>query len=133
MFDPSYGTPSPERGPRHVDPGYESDDSDSTIDAPDPYRRRDRYPLRHRASSTRPPAPASSFAASRADPYSSTLHHRSHPGPIGTARDSDSESTIELPPRFDAQGHHLSGSEDESLMGHMGQFLSGIPNVFSWQ
>ena len=87
------------------DPGYETDDSDSTIDLPHPHR--DRHRGRH--SSSLPPSviPQSRHscsedrrASSASRPRNSTEESQAHQG-------SESDSTIDLPNRFDSHGRLL--------------------------
>ncbi|PYI08950.1 hypothetical protein BO78DRAFT_416251 [Aspergillus sclerotiicarbonarius CBS 121057] len=102
---------------RQQDLGYETDDSDSTIESIHGNRRNRPRPRRHSSS----------------EPYS--LYQRSDPqsGPRDGdhAGESDSDSTIDLPDRFDSQGHLLPQSSDDPLAGRLEQLLRGFNRVFA--
>jgi len=122
---------------RNVDPGYESDDSDSTIDGSGmsrarhrPYRRHDQ----HRRSSSHPSTPAPTAATRHSSPpmphpSSSLATAARNPRPSShgvAARDSDSESTIDLPPRFDRQGRPLPDSDEGDHANPLERLLNGF-------
>lgn len=112
--------------------GYETDDSDSTIDGND--RSRDHH---HRHA---PPPPFRSSPPTTAQQRSSSndshYHHRHHqqiskPSDIPPLRSaprdsSDSEATIELPARFDAQGRKLPEEGDDPIADTFDHLLHGI-------
>lgn len=102
---------------RHAaDRGYETDDSDSTLDDSSRDRSRyRRYPIsdRHRPSSTYSPDPTSS----------ASKRHRSSREPARDERHSDSESTIELPERFDSHGRR---KHEDPLENFLGRFINGV-------
>lgn len=113
-------------GDSNPDRGYETDDSDSTIDGHDAGCSRKHHRSHRRRSSYSAPFP--SFAAPhRRDSRSSHIYQPKTP--IDTAKDSDSESTIELPDRFDAQGRPLPDKEDEHVARHFERLLHGFGDV----
>ncbi|PWY93307.1 hypothetical protein BO94DRAFT_460694 [Aspergillus sclerotioniger CBS 115572] len=99
------------------DLGYETDDSDSTIESIHGNRRSRPRPRRHSSSE-----PYSLYQ--RSDPQSSP-QDRHHAG------ESDSDSTIDLPDRFDSQGRLLPQSRDDPLAGRLEQLLRGFDRVFA--
>ncbi|KAK2762672.1 hypothetical protein FQN54_000846 [Arachnomyces sp. PD_36] len=119
-----YSSPSsihdPEPSSRYA--GYETDDSDSTLDDSDRHHYRRPHDLddRHRpARSTYPPTP---------DP-SSSRHHHHHRSTKHSSRDkhqSDSESTIDLPDRFDSQGRRKYDDPADRFEDALNRFVSGI-------
>ena len=122
---------------RNVDPGYESDDSDSTIDGSGMSRARHRPRRRfdqHRRSSSHPSTPAPTATTRYSSPPkprpSSSLPAARNPRPSShdvAARDSDSESTIDLPPRFDQQGRPLpDANEDDDSANPLERLLNGF-------
>ncbi|KAF7172477.1 hypothetical protein CNMCM5623_004644 [Aspergillus felis] len=127
-----------EERPIDPDPGYETDDSDSTIDSSTAHHHRDR----HRSSNT---SSAHRRRHSSSDPYfsprksqsqpSSTQAKGNHPRPFkdnGTSnpQEPDSDSTIDLPDRFDSQGRLLPERDDHPLVDGLEQLLRGINRVF---
>lgn len=106
------------------DRGYETDDSDSTLDDSDRhhYRRphdvdRDRDRDRDRRSSkTYPPTPVPS----------SSRHHRSKKTSSRNKYQSDSESTVDLPERFDSKGRHKHEDPPDPFADLLGRFINGI-------
>jgi hypothetical protein len=112
-----------------ADRGYETDDSDSTLDDSNRHhhrRRRNSYRRhpddRHRpSSSTYPPTP---------DPRSSKSKHDRYQSVKDSARDnhdSDSESTIDLPARFDSHGRRKGEDQlVERFEDLLGRFINGI-------
>ncbi|OQE42121.1 hypothetical protein PENCOP_c004G06414 [Penicillium coprophilum] len=98
------------------DPGYETDDSDSTVERYSPSHRRARnhsrdrdrdnhHHRRHRSSSVPyPPMPHPSPASNRHHPPASKLHKRKDHNKFS---ESESDSTVDLPSRFDEQGRLL--------------------------
>ncbi|KAJ5151063.1 uncharacterized protein N7482_010315 [Penicillium canariense] len=98
---------SPESSHRW-DPGYDSDDSDSTINS---------HPSRHRPQPRRRPSsvPSSSSRDHRSGSSAASRHqHPSYRHPHDSSRASpphsplDSDSTIDLPERFDSNGRLLT-------------------------
>ncbi|KAK4861370.1 hypothetical protein LT330_004286 [Penicillium expansum] len=110
------------------DPGYETDDSDSTVETYSSShhggrdqrhdRDRDTYPHHRRRSSSvpYPPMPYPSPASSdHYDSYHASSQHRNHsPAPRhhegrdhNKVSEPESDSTIDLPNRFDGKGHFL--------------------------
>ncbi|RAK95196.1 DUF3824 domain-containing protein [Aspergillus ibericus CBS 121593] len=102
---------------RQKDLGYESDDSDSTIESIHGSRRSRPRPRRHSSS----------------EPYS--LSQRSdapsEPRDHNPAGESDSDSTIDLPDRFDSQGRLLPQSSDDPVGGRLEHLLRGFNRVFA--
>ena len=112
-----------------ADRGYETDDSDSTLDDSDRHRHRHRHRHRrhpndrhHPSSSTYPPTPVPSS--------SSKPRHNRYQSVKDSTRDnynSDSESTVDLPARFDTHGHR---KHDDPLVERfedlLGRFINGI-------
>ncbi|GFG19077.1 hypothetical protein IFM5058_09679, partial [Aspergillus udagawae] len=123
---------------RPIDPGYETDDSDSTIDSSTTHHHRDR----HRSSTT---SSAHRRRHSSSDPYfpprkskfppCSAPAKGDRPRPFkdnGTSnpQETDSDSTIDLPDRFDSQGRLLPERDDDPLVDRFEQLLRGINRVF---
>lgn len=110
----SLGDPEPSSPYHAADHGYETDDSDSTLD--DSYRRQDR---RHRSSgrhrSTYPPTPAAS----------SSRHHRSTKSSNRDRRQSDSDSTVDLPARFDSEGGRKYDDPADKIEGFLNRLVNG--------
>ncbi|RAL15072.1 DUF3824 domain-containing protein [Aspergillus homomorphus CBS 101889] len=94
------------------DPGYETDDSDSTIAST---HGRGRYHTPHRRHSSSEP-----FAA----------RTRSEDRSRKDGAESDSDSTIDLPDRFDSQGRLLPQPGDDPLADGLEQLLRRINRVF---
>ncbi|KAL3489030.1 hypothetical protein BJX62DRAFT_226901 [Aspergillus germanicus] len=104
--------------------GYETDDSDTTIDAMDSghrrhrRRRRRRSDRRHRSSSD-PYRPKRSTATKKEG---------------NTARDngleSDSDATIDLPDRFDREGRLLPQAGDDPLADRFEHFMKRVNRIF---
>lgn len=101
------------------DPGYETDDSDSTVEPYSSSHRGDRSHhrdrdhdshhhdrRRHSSSVPYPPMPHPSPASSRHRHHSSAPKHREGRDQ-NKASESESDSTIDLPNRFDGQGRLL--------------------------
>lgn len=111
--------PGVQRTASYHDPGYESDDSDSKIESLRPRRSRSRSrsrrrPSRRRSSSSHerrrtyiPPHPP----LARNYPAAPTMHHY------------DSDATIDLPPRFDAQGRPIPPLNTQPI----------FPRIFNWR
>jgi hypothetical protein len=95
--------------------GPDTDDSDSTIDGTDQRRHRHRH--RHRRSSV-------------PDALSASHHRPGKPGARNAAKDSDSdsESTVDLPDRFDADGRRLPDKDQDPMATAVEELLH---NVFS--
>lgn len=107
-----------DRPGRNADQDYETDDSDSTIDGTEQRRHRHRH--RHRRSSV----PDSRRSA---NPPPSASHTRApKPGPRDAASDSDSESTVDLPDRFDADGHRLPEKGDDPIADTLEGLLQSV-------
>lgn len=82
------------------DKGYETDDSDSTIDGHDylSHRRRHRSSRRRgRHHHSRSPSPVPVGSRRAHDPGTMDRTSAKHP--------SDSDGTVDLPPRFDSRGY----------------------------
>lgn len=112
--------------------GYETDDSDSTIDGNDRNHHRHHH---HR----HPPPPLRDHLSNSYEPTPNTNrhhhhHHRQTPksnavSTRSTTKDSsDSEATIDLPDRFDAQGRKLPEEGDDLLADSVEHLLQ---NIFS--
>lgn len=128
---------------RPHDPGYETDDSDSTIDEYTPGHRAKSYMNSHsRARSSSVPsthhdhhsharagadASSGSSAFRHQHPSHSHSHHsqRSHP----PESSDSSESTIELPDRFDSKGRLLPTRENPSVES-LGSYIRNLRRVF---
>lgn len=125
-FDLDGESPSDLRNLPNGDGGYETDDSDSTLDERGARRSR-RHRRRHRRSSSFS-APRSTAPAGRPTP--SQPHVRTHRNPQpnldDSAKEDDSESTIELPDRFDAQGRPLPDRYDEPVPGTIEDLFQNV-------
>jgi hypothetical protein len=127
---------------RPIDTGYETDDSDSTIDSSTAHHHRDRH--RHRSSNTSSSSHRRRHSSS--DPYttrksesqptsSPAKRHRPNSSKdngagVSNPQESDSDATIDLPDRFDAQGRLLPCRDDDPLVDGLEQLLRGINRVF---
>ncbi|KAL3466305.1 hypothetical protein BJX64DRAFT_284572 [Aspergillus heterothallicus] len=98
--------------------GYETDDSDTTVDAMDPGRRR-RHRRRRRRSDRR--------HRSSSDPYRSK---RSIAKKEGNGLESDSDATIDLPDRFDREGRLLPQPGDDPLGDRFEHFMKRVNRMF---
>lgn len=104
-FDLDSDSPSQDS---HPEPGYDADDSDSTDDFTNRRYHSQRFP--------RSPYPSVNKSDFRNDYFTADKdRHRSSPG-------SDSDSTIDLPDRFDSQGRLLS----EPRSAPVGNSLQGL-------
>ncbi|RDW90839.1 DUF3824 domain-containing protein [Aspergillus mulundensis] len=103
--------------------GYETDDSDSTIDGMSSgRRRRRRHHRRHRSDRRR---------YSSSDPYASTNDRTAAPKQNQTgAPESDSDATVDLPDRFDRQGRLLPQPGDDPLADKVENLLRRFNRVF---
>ncbi|KAL1861117.1 hypothetical protein Plec18170_001632 [Paecilomyces lecythidis] len=102
------------------DAGYESDDSEATIDGSLPSHRRSSSSQHHRAHISHPPTP-------HPERGSSSRPHKQHAS--GKASESDSDSTIDLPDRFDSEGRPLPQPGDDPLADHIEKLLNGLGGV----
>lgn len=122
---------------RPIDTGYETDDSDSTIDSLSALHHRNRRRFSNTSSHRR--------RHSSSDPYTSARKSQSQPssstakGDRPTAskgngasnpQESDSDATIDLPDRFDSRGRLLPERNDDPLVDGLEQLLRGINRVF---
>lgn len=107
---------------QQMDPGYETDDSDSTIGSSSGVRRHGHR--RHHSSSES----YSSRTESETQRMASEKKARSNTS--GKEIESDSDSTIDLPDRFDSQGRLLPQHEDNMFAGGLDSLLRGINRVF---
>ncbi|TPR05943.1 Sugar (and other) transporter family protein [Aspergillus niger] len=100
------------------DLGYETDDSDSTIGSVHGSRRNRPQARRHSSS----------------EPYSSYKRNDARSGSQGqqnNATESDSDSTVDLPDRFDSHGRLLPQPDDDPLAGRLEQLMRGFNRVFA--
>lgn len=123
---------------RPIDPGYETDDSDTTIDSLTPHHHRERHRSSDTSSSHRrrhssshphytPRKPHLQPSASQAKG-----NRPSHPKDHGPSdlQEPDSDSTIDLPDRFDSHGRLLPERDDDPLVDGLEKLLRGINRVF---
>ncbi|KAJ6109912.1 hypothetical protein N7486_002147 [Penicillium sp. IBT 16267x] len=108
-----------------IDRGYETDDSDSTIEDERPSHRH-----RHRRSSS---VPHSSMPSARSlGHYPSHAHSQHHSStnltPYKTP-EPDSDSTIDLPERFDRNGRLLKETEDDPAVAKIEDFINRVTKV----
>ncbi|KAL4751655.1 hypothetical protein BDW72DRAFT_173087 [Aspergillus terricola var. indicus] len=103
--------------------GYETDDSDSTIDGMSSgRRRRRRHHRRHRSDRRR---------YSSSDPYASAKNRSAAQLQKQTsAPESDSDATIDLPDRFDRDGRLLPQPGDDPLAEKVESLLRRFNRVF---
>lgn len=92
------------RSSENKDPGYDSDDSDSTVQSAG------HNSARHRRSQS-----SSAPYSSRSRDYRLSQNNSKHSQSPHKAPDSESDSTIDLPARFDSRGHLLTQKEDPAL------------------
>lgn len=123
------------------DPGYETDDSESTISTDSHHSHNDddhhhhthHHGQHHSSSLPRPPSTSkhgtTTGGGSSSHGYSNNQHSENHHfyGDKGSV--SESDSTIDLPDRFDSQGRLLPQREDDPLAGHFKDLLRGISHV----
>lgn len=122
------------------DPGYETDDSESTISEGENSRHRHEHHY-DRVYSSYTPRPSTSRHSAAADSggyghgTSSRSHHSQdhHNHRDHHDRDqepvSDSDSTIDLPDRFDSKGRLLPQHEEDPLGDHFEDLIRGISHV----
>lgn len=103
--------PFASRDHRHQDPGYEPDDSDSTDDSTNRKHRINSH--RRRRSSDHPTKPARHYHARPSETPD-------NPPP------SDSDSTIDLPDRFDSHGRLLPEQENGPKKNRLEDLLSNV-------
>lgn len=106
---------------RRRDHGYESDDSDSTIDA-------EQESLHYHNSHRHHPPSDHYHSQSHSKRHDNPTHQRPKP-PNEKGQEEDSDSTIDLPDRFDSRGRLLAEKEDEPT-DTLEQILHGINEVF---
>ena len=142
-FTPSVIGSSPERN-RHSRRGdgnnqsYEADDSDTTLDDDDRRRssntstsprRSTRFANEATNNTTNNTSSAMPRSSSHSGPSnrSSRHHHRSSSEPPTPTSPTSSDSTIELPERFDEQGHRRPerGENDDPIASLIETFLDG--------
>lgn len=127
------------------DPGYETDDSESTIstdshhshnDDDDHHHHRHHHTHhhgQHHSSLPRPPSTSkhgtTAGGGSSSHGYSNNRHPENHHFHGDRGSVSDSDSTIDLPDRFDSQGRLLPQRGDDPLAGHFDDLLRGISHV----
>ncbi|KAF3392666.1 hypothetical protein F1880_008574 [Penicillium rolfsii] len=126
---------------RSADPGYETDDSDSTVDGNTPRHRSKSQSRTHRRSSSVPTAhshhhrnsdgtgsgPNSSSSPSR---HHHSSHRHSHHSQRSSPREDsplDSDSTVDLPDRFDSKGRLLP--QKDSSVEQLEDYLRKIARV----
>ncbi|KAE8163114.1 hypothetical protein BDV40DRAFT_147877 [Aspergillus tamarii] len=107
---------------QQMDVGYETDDSDSTIGSSSGVRRH-RHRQLHSSSES-----YSSRTKSETQHIASENKPRSNTS--GKEIESDSDSTIDLPDRFDSQGRLLPQRDDSMFVGGLDSLLKGINRVF---
>jgi hypothetical protein len=110
---------------RQMDPGYETDDSNSTIGPSSGSRHYHHHERRHSSSK-----PSSSKSKSNTEQSLSVTKERSNTSEEETETDSD--STIDLPDRFDSQGRFLPQRpqrEDDLFADGLDSLLRGINRV----
>ncbi|OKP10041.1 hypothetical protein PENSUB_4506 [Penicillium subrubescens] len=127
---------------RSADAGYETDDSDSTIDGYTPRHHPKFQSQTHRRSSSVPSAhhrtsdgsggagPSSSSSSPRHHQHSSNRH--SHHSQRSSPREDsplDSDSTIDLPERFDSKGRRLPESSENSSVERLEDYLRNLAKV----
>ncbi|KAB8258100.1 hypothetical protein BDV32DRAFT_126415 [Aspergillus pseudonomiae] len=101
---------------QQLDPGYETDDSDSTIGSISGVRRHGHR--QHHSSRTESEI---QHMATEKKPRSNTS---------GKEIESDSDSTIDLPDRFDSQGRLLPQREGDMFADGLDSLLRGFNKVF---
>lgn len=121
--------------PTAHDRGYETDDSDSTVDGSEhrsPSRRR--RSSHHRRSSSMPYAPKSHPSSSdNRHSYahaSSSQRHSSDRKPPYKSQEAESDSTIDLPERFDKKGRLLTDRNEGSESQTIQDFINQAAKVF---
>lgn len=107
------------------DPGYETDDSDSTIHSAG--HRSSHGHRRRRRSSSVPHTPMP-HPRSREPRTSSTVSQKPSQGPY-KASESESDSTIDLPDRFDAHGRLLTQKSDDPALEKFEDFINKFARV----
>ncbi|KAL4889764.1 hypothetical protein BDV59DRAFT_185813 [Aspergillus ambiguus] len=121
---------------RPMDPGYETDDSDSTIQSLGAHSRRHSHGRRRRNSSAEPYYRSSRGRYGREhethDNYYPSFSRQKHENKPKQRNEpeSDSDATIELPDRFDSQGRLLPQRGDDLLADRFEDWLKGINKFF---
>ena len=129
------------------DRGYETDDSDSTVSGEESNHNRHHHhdhnhqEHHHERNRSPTPHPSTSRHGAAADSGShghdttrshhSRDHHNAHRDHHGRDQESvsDSDSTIDLPDRFDSKGRPLPQREEDPLGGHFEDIVKGISHV----
>lgn len=106
------------------DPGYETDDSGSTVHSAGRHQPRPRNHRRRRSWSV-------PHTTSRDHRTPSTVppHHTKHSQPPYKASESESDSTIDLPDRFDAHGRLLPQKSDDPALEKFEDFINKFSRV----
>lgn len=112
------------------DPGYETDDSDSTVHSAG-YQSSQSRRHHHRRRSSSAPYSSTPYPRSRDHrPSSSSKHNTKYPqGPKSKPAESESDSTIDLPDRFDAQGRLLPQRSDDPALEKFEDFMNRFARV----
>lgn len=130
---------------RSADSGYETDDSDSTIDGHTPRHHPKYQPQTRRRSSSVPSAHShhhrnsdGSGGAGPSSSYSSSRHHHhpshshSHHSQRSSPREDsplDSDSTVDPPERFDSKGRLLPQKSEDSSVERLEDYLRNLAKV----
>ena len=111
---------------RHLDPGYETDDSDSIIDAMRKVHGHNSHRRRHSSSDGYFPTKKHN------NKNYNTSNDNNGSYPSDKLQRSDSDSTIDLPDRFDSQGRLLPQEESTKPMRDpLEDLINGINRVFA--
>ncbi|KAI9726695.1 MAG: hypothetical protein M1834_008960 [Cirrosporium novae-zelandiae] len=126
LGDSDSSSPDPGRGARRRDDkrGYESGDSDSTLDHDDRSQRPKRH-HRHHHHYRKTPAPGEASSRRSAGQEKTDKGHKSE----GDSDEPSSESTVDLPPRFDEHGHKMPDRREDPLADQLENLLTGN---FNW-
>lgn len=108
-----------------TDRGYETDDSDSTIeDGHHSHRHR-----RRRSSSVPHPPVSQSRSPGHYPSHAPSEHHSSTNLTPYKTPELDSDSTIDLPERFDRKGRLLKEKEDDPTVAKIEDFINRFTKV----
>ncbi|KAJ5657908.1 uncharacterized protein N7484_001557 [Penicillium longicatenatum] len=108
-----------------TDPGYETEDSDSTIEDG---RNHQRHRPRRSSSVPHPPMSHARSPSHYPGHANSQRHSSASLKPYKT-QEQDSDSTIELPERFDRKGRLLKEKEDDPTVAKIEDFINRFTKV----
>lgn len=106
---------------READIGHETDDSELTIDGTVPSHRQSSSSHHHHHTASTSHQPRHPEGGSSSHSHKDRVSNK--------ATESDSDSTIDLPDRFDSEGRPIPQRGDDPLADRIGDLIHGISNV----